>query len=196
MQPMHDNFDLRQEQLNKSSLLSSKAFIDNLLDVLRSHIVSLIFVLWGVRGQGGIPAPWTVYEVYFIFILQKLGTGALVISALLDFVTFAICPPYRWGTLSLSPSSLSLSLPPLPPSLYYCTSSPPPSETTPGAMFDMVLELTASLNRGLFKLFQHPSLAIVKAAGLIMKAIIEVSNCIYLSVTVSVSTCLSYCLCQ
>ena len=57
MQPMHDNFDLRQEQLNKSSLLSSKAFIDNLLDVLRSHIVSLIFVLWGVRGQGGIPAP-------------------------------------------------------------------------------------------------------------------------------------------
>ena len=39
MQPMHDNFDLRQEQLNKSSLLSSKAFIDNLLEVLRSHIV-------------------------------------------------------------------------------------------------------------------------------------------------------------
>ena len=80
---------------------------------------------------------------------------------------------------------LSPSLPPLPPSLYYCT-SPPPSETTPGAMFDMVLELTASLNRGLFKLFQHPSLAIVKAAGLIMKAIIEVSNCISIS----------YCVCQ
>ncbi|XP_019858666.1 PREDICTED: dnaJ homolog subfamily C member 13 [Amphimedon queenslandica] len=112
MQPMHDNFDLKQEQLNKSSLLSSKAFIDNLLEVLRSHI--------------------------------KLGTGALVISALLDFITFAICPPY--------------------------------SETTPGAMFDSVLELTAALNRGLFKLFQHPSLAIVKAAGLIMKAIIEEGN--------------------
>lgn len=41
-------------------------------------------------------------------------------------------------------------------------------------MFDMVLELTAGLNRSLFKLFQHPSLAIIKAAGLIMKAIIEV----------------------
>ena len=38
----------------------------------------------------------------------------------------------------------------------------------------MVLELVASLGRNLFKLFQHPSLAIVKAAGLIMKAIIEV----------------------
>ena len=50
----------------------------------------------------------------------------------------------------------------------------PYSETTPGAMFDTVLELVAGLGRCLFKLFQHPSLAIVKAAGLIMKAIIEV----------------------
>ena len=40
----------------------------------------------------------------------------------------------------------------------------------------MVLELTAGLNRSLFKLFQHPSLAIIKAAGLIMKAIIEVDT--------------------
>jgi DnaJ family protein C protein 13 len=63
MQPMHDNFDLRQEQLNKSSLLSSKTFFENLMDVLATHI--------------------------------KLGTGALVISSLLDFITFAICPPYR-----------------------------------------------------------------------------------------------------
>jgi DnaJ family protein C protein 13 len=115
MQPMHDNFDLRQEQLNKSSLLSSKTFFENLMDVLATHI--------------------------------KLGTGALVISSLLDFITFAICPPY--------------------------------SETTQGAMFDMVLELTAGLNRLLFKLFQHPSLAIVKAAGLIMKAIIEVGVACY-----------------
>lgn len=65
MQPMHDNFDLRQEQLNKSSLLSSKAFIDNLLDVLRSHIVSLIFILWGVRGQGGNTGP--LYMKFFLF---------------------------------------------------------------------------------------------------------------------------------
>ena len=43
-------------------------------------------------------------------------------------------------------------------------------------MFDMVLKLVANLGRHLFKLFQHPSLAIVKAAGLIMKAIIEVIN--------------------
>lgn len=42
MQPMHDNFDLRQEQLNKSSLLSSKGFLETLLKELQSHIVSLL----------------------------------------------------------------------------------------------------------------------------------------------------------
>ena len=47
------------------------------------------------------------------------------------------------------------------------------SETTDADKFDMVLELVAGLGRTLFKLFQHPSLAIVKAAGLIMKSIIE-----------------------
>ena len=42
MQPMHDNFDLRQEQLNKSSLLSNEGFLVQLLDVLKQHIVSII----------------------------------------------------------------------------------------------------------------------------------------------------------
>ena len=40
----------------------------------------------------------------------------------------------------------------------------------------MVLELIAGVGRVMFKLFQHPSLAIVKAAGLIMKSIIEVGT--------------------
>lgn len=48
------------------------------------------------------------------------------------------------------------------------------SETTESSLFDKMLELVAGLRRYLFKLFQHPSLAIVKAAGLIMKSIIEV----------------------
>ncbi|CAI8045158.1 DnaJ homolog subfamily C member 13 [Geodia barretti] len=71
----------------------------------------------------------------------QLGTGALVVSSIIDFFTFAVCPPY--------------------------------SETTEAEKFDMVLELISGLGRTVFKLFQHPSLAIVKAAGLIMKAIIE-----------------------
>ena len=60
------------------------------------------------------------------------------------------------------------------------------SETTPGAMFDTTLELVAGLGRYLFKLFQHPSLAIVKAAGLIMKAIVEVHHCCYMAAIVAV----------
>uniref|UniRef100_A0A670YVE1 DnaJ heat shock protein family (Hsp40) member C13 n=1 Tax=Pseudonaja textilis TaxID=8673 RepID=A0A670YVE1_PSETE len=109
MCPMHDDYDLRQEQLNKASLLSSKKFLENLLEKFNSHV--------------------------------EYGTGALVISSLLDFLTFALCAPY--------------------------------SETTEGQQFDMLLEMVASNGRTLFKLFQHPSMAIVKGAGLVMKAIIE-----------------------
>ncbi|XP_077081132.1 dnaJ homolog subfamily C member 13 isoform X1 [Siphateles boraxobius] len=109
MCPMHDDYDLRQEQLNKASLLSSKKFLENLLEKFISNV--------------------------------DQGTGALVISSLLDFLTFALCAPY--------------------------------SETTEGQQFDMLLEMAASHGRTLFKLFQHPSMAIVKGAGLIMKAIIE-----------------------
>ena len=37
---MHENYDLRQEQLNKSSLLSSKKFLEDLLDIFSNHVVS------------------------------------------------------------------------------------------------------------------------------------------------------------
>uniref|UniRef100_A0A1A8JGA7 DnaJ (Hsp40) homolog, subfamily C, member 13 n=1 Tax=Nothobranchius kuhntae TaxID=321403 RepID=A0A1A8JGA7_NOTKU len=109
MCPMHDDYDLRQEQLNKASLLSSKKFLENLLEKFITNV--------------------------------DHGTGALVISSLLDFLTFALCAPY--------------------------------SETTDGQQFDMLLEMVAANGRTLFKLFQHPSMAIVKGAGLVMKAIIE-----------------------
>ncbi|KAI1292252.1 DnaJ -like protein subfamily C member 13 [Halotydeus destructor] len=109
MQPMHEEYDLRQEQLNKSSLLSSKTFLEGLLDVLKQHV--------------------------------DLGTGALVVASMLDFLTYALCAPY--------------------------------SETTDGGHFDILLAMVADYGRPMFKLFQHPSLAIVKGAGLVMKAIIE-----------------------
>ncbi|XP_042910016.2 dnaJ homolog subfamily C member 13 isoform X1 [Parasteatoda tepidariorum] len=109
MQPMHDDYDLRQEQLNKSSLLSSKKFLESLLEMFVEHTAK--------------------------------GTGALVVSSMLDFLTFALCAPY--------------------------------SETTDGTHFDTLLTLVADYGRQLFRLFQHTSLAIVKGAGLLMKAIIE-----------------------
>lgn len=109
MQPMHDDYDLRQEQMNKYSLLSSKKFLETLLETFTDHVVH--------------------------------STGALVISAMLDFLTFSLCAPY--------------------------------SETTDGTHFDTLLEMVAANGRIVFKLFQHPSMAVVKGAGLVMKAIIE-----------------------
>ncbi|XP_037089624.1 dnaJ homolog subfamily C member 13-like [Pollicipes pollicipes] len=108
LQPMHADYDLKQEQLNKTSLLSSKVFLEKLLDVWSAHV--------------------------------RQGTGALVVSAFLDFLTYGLCAPY--------------------------------SETTDGAQFDSLLELVAGRGRALFRLFLHPSLAIVKGAGLVMRAII------------------------
>ncbi|CAL8068163.1 unnamed protein product [Calicophoron daubneyi] len=109
MQPMHDQPDIRQEQLNKSSLMSSETFMSRLVD---------IFTLHALRG-----------------------TGAIVLCALLDFFTFAICLPY--------------------------------SETSEGGAFDCLLRLVAKRGRALFRLFHHPSLAIVRGAGMVMRALIE-----------------------
>ncbi|XP_050693547.1 dnaJ homolog subfamily C member 13-like isoform X2 [Eriocheir sinensis] len=109
MQPMHDNPDLKQEQLNKASLLASPKFQEKLLETWVYHVTH--------------------------------GTGALVVSAMLDFLTFALCNPY--------------------------------SETTDGSHFDRLLQMVADNGRSLYRLFQHPSLAIVKGAGLILKAVIE-----------------------
>ncbi|XP_044264022.1 dnaJ homolog subfamily C member 13 [Tribolium madens] len=109
MHPMHDDYDLRQEQLNKSSLLQTKAFLENLLNMWTTHITQ--------------------------------NTGALIVSAMLDVLTFALCVPY--------------------------------SETTDGKQFDILLEMVSERGRMLFRLFQHPSMAVVKGAGLVMRALIE-----------------------
>ncbi|KAG6454842.1 hypothetical protein O3G_MSEX008886 [Manduca sexta] len=109
MQPMHQEPDLRQEQLNKASMLSSPHFLDGLLTMWAEHVMA--------------------------------GTGALVVAAMLDFLTFALCVPY--------------------------------SETTDGKQFDQLLEMVANRGRILFKLFEHPSMAIVKGGGLVMRALIE-----------------------
>lgn len=109
MHSVNVEYDLKQEQLNKLSILSSRVFLEALLNKWTSHI--------------------------------SHGSGALVLSAMLDFLTFALCVPY--------------------------------SETTEGKQFDVLLELVAERGRYLYKLFQHPSLAIVKGAGLVLRAVIE-----------------------
>ncbi|TKR92925.1 hypothetical protein L596_007484 [Steinernema carpocapsae] len=52
----------------------------------------------------------------------------------------------------------------------------PFSETTDGKTFDRVLLAVAAQGRAFFKLFQNPSMIIVKGAGLVMRAIIEESE--------------------
>lgn len=39
MQPMHTNYELRLEQLNKQSLLSSRTFVEHLLQLVVDHVV-------------------------------------------------------------------------------------------------------------------------------------------------------------
>ncbi|KAH9635852.1 hypothetical protein HF086_002412 [Spodoptera exigua] len=109
LQPMHAEPDLRQEQLNKASMLSSSTFLEGLLTMWADHVTG--------------------------------GSGALVVAAMLDFLTFALCVPY--------------------------------SETTDGKQFDQLLEMVSKRGRVLFKLFEHPSMAIVKGAGLVMRALVE-----------------------
>ena len=43
MEPMHEDYDLKQEQLNKSSLLSSERFLDGLLDMWTTHVVIILY---------------------------------------------------------------------------------------------------------------------------------------------------------
>ena len=170
MQPMHDNFDLKQEQLNKSSLLSSKKFVEMLIELLRRHIVSRL--LFGhapfmsdhthlVTRYGGVS------DQCFVGLLHIFIVSTLQVRNHTHYIEAT--PAKLFIIILFKPSFFSVLL-------LLLVATPLSSETTPGAMFDMVLELVAGLGRYLFKLFQHPSLAIVKAAGLLMKSIIEVCS--------------------
>lgn len=74
MHPMHDDYDLRQEQLNKSSLLQTKAFLENLLNMWTTHIVSLYLnylIRWCLASGVG-------YNFFYKkIILPRLRTLAL-----------------------------------------------------------------------------------------------------------------------
>ena len=47
---MHDDYDLRQEQLNKASILSTKKFLEGLLEMFSAHVV-LVFVASAFNQQ-------------------------------------------------------------------------------------------------------------------------------------------------
>lgn len=125
MYPMHDQYELRIEQLNKQSLMSSPKFVENLLDLIVTHVVSTL----------------DSAKLLDQFVIQDRSTGWLVIASMLNFLTFSVCSPY--------------------------------SETTSGDTFDNILKMVSVRGRSFFRLFQCPSMTIVKGAGMVMRAIIE-----------------------
>lgn len=73
LQPMHDDYDLRQEQLNKASLLSSKKFLENLLEKFITNVVHFLIlsaILNAARAEknGEI---WKLYIIIYIFLFPK-----------------------------------------------------------------------------------------------------------------------------
>lgn len=62
---MHDDYDLRQEQLNKASLLSSKKFLENLLEKFITNVVHILLII-----VSKLVSAWarTNLENMFIFI--------------------------------------------------------------------------------------------------------------------------------
>ncbi|VDN56737.1 unnamed protein product [Dracunculus medinensis] len=48
MHPMHSNYELRYEQLNKQSLLSTRQFIEHLLDLIVKHVVNFYYDLFSL----------------------------------------------------------------------------------------------------------------------------------------------------
>lgn len=121
--------------------------------------------------------------------VQLRNSGALVIAAMLDFMTFALCAPYSETTdgtyfdvfldmvategraifklFQVRPHLIGLVFIRILLLLYVWLS------------FKLVLQSTVLykilMNNCILQLYQHPSVAIVKGAGLVMKAVIEVS---------------------
>lgn len=85
MEPMYDECDLRQEQLNKSSLLSSPKFLEGTNE--NTQVNEVIDIRY---EQTGILERWTQHV--------SRGTGALVVISVLDLLTFALCAPYSETT--------------------------------------------------------------------------------------------------
>lgn len=73
LQPMHDDYDLRQEQLNKASLLSSKKFLENLLEKFITNVVHFL-ILSAILNAARAEKNWEIWKLYiiiYIFLFPK-----------------------------------------------------------------------------------------------------------------------------
>ena len=92
---MHQDYDLRQEQLNKSSLLSSEKFLDGLLDMWTTQVQMNLITLLLLMITTVL-----LLMIVTIMIIAKVvrQQGALIVAAMLDFLTFSLCSPYSETT--------------------------------------------------------------------------------------------------
>lgn len=77
MEPMHENYDLKQEQLNKSSLLSSEKFLEGLLDMWTLHVVNIQYSIFKICLMGQIFEIFNLlskifYSFEYINLLSKI----------------------------------------------------------------------------------------------------------------------------
>ncbi|KAI6178098.1 DnaJ-like protein subfamily C member 13 [Aphelenchoides besseyi] len=78
MQPMHANYELRLEQLNKQSLLSSKPFVEHLLDLIVEHVT---------RGTGALViASMLDFLTYTVCYPYSETTGGDVFDVVIELV--------------------------------------------------------------------------------------------------------------
>lgn len=77
---MHDDYDLRQEQLNKASLLSSKKFLENLLEKFNSHVVSCttLSFMGNAIQRFSRSAVWTCFVTKLILQMRIVSSLTLV----------------------------------------------------------------------------------------------------------------------
>jgi hypothetical protein len=95
MEPMHEDYDLKQEQLNKSSLLSSERFLDGLLDMWTTHVVRKIMrtkieMIFSGLFRTKIKDP--IHLVYFMDILSYF----VVILVYMYFPFWCVAPRKIW----------------------------------------------------------------------------------------------------
>lgn len=98
LQPMHDDYDLRQEQLNKASLLSSKKFLENLLEkfitnVVQFFLLSEIWVQSLLTSEG--PKLFSLINILIFFSgPRNRSSGHQLLTGLLDVCTLR---PLQWN---------------------------------------------------------------------------------------------------
>ncbi|KAJ4448169.1 DnaJ sub C member 13, partial [Periplaneta americana] len=154
MHPMHDNYDLRQEQLNKSSLLSSSKFLESLLGKWISHVKNEIYAHVGLLSCEEREKNRMVRDQVSTEGVEELSPVVLQVCKFLLDKDRAMCSYYPVEKRRIIVSTTD------------------EVTTNRHAIITLILRQD-SWHTVLGNTRHHPSLAVVKGAGLVMRAVIE-----------------------